>query len=131
MIDGKQCINIILEWFPNFLPMFKEHLNYWKHEKERPFGLDMAEFSSYAASLIKNGSDKEVEKLVDFTELMITEGNDEVNYAIKLEFLENITNRNDYEGFPIERFTTRLKPVSKEFCKELDKFWGTRTKGVN
>ncbi len=91
----------------------------------------MAEFSQFALDIIAKGTDEEIEKLVTFTEQMITEGNDDVNYAIKFFFLENITNRSGDRRLPLTRFTTRLKPKSYEFCRELDKFWGSKTEGID
>ena len=94
MINEQQWIDIILDWFPDFRPQYQEHLDEWKDDPERPFGLDMAEFTRYAVDLIQSGSDELVVKLTDFAELMITEGNESVDYAVCMMFLENITNKN-------------------------------------
>jgi hypothetical protein len=58
---------------------------------------------------------------------MISNGNDEVKYAFKFEFLENITNR--MNTIPIERFTKRLKQNSKDACIYLDKM-GNKNAGI-
>ncbi|MCX2738446.1 DUF7674 family protein [Pontibacter anaerobius] len=129
MVDEKTCLTSMLTLFPAFHSQYEEHVKFWKGES--PFGMDMAEFSHFALDIIAKGTDKEVEKLVNFAEQMITEGNDEVNYAIKFFFLENITNRSGDRRIPLSRFTTRLKPKSFEFCRELDKHWGSKTEGID
>ncbi|MDX5436376.1 MAG: hypothetical protein LPK03_04240 [Pontibacter sp.] len=128
MVDEKTSINLMLTLFPAFKSQYEEHVKFWKGEN--PFGMDMAEFSHFALDIIAKGTDEEIEKLVNFAEQMITEGNDDVNYAIKFFFLENITNRSGDRSIPLIRFTTRLKPKSYEFCRELDKFWGSNTEGI-
>jgi hypothetical protein len=105
-ITPKDSIDIIVSLFPEFTQQWTQHVNDWSLDEERPFGLDIAEFSSFACEIIIIGNDKEIEKIIDSTEEMISNGNDEVKYAFKFEFLENITNRMD--TIPIERFTKRL-----------------------
>ena len=111
-INPKDSIDIILSIFPEFIKQWTSHVNDWIIDEERPFGLDIGEFTSFACEIIINGTDKEIEKLIDLTEDMISNGNDKVKYAFKFEFLENITNR--MNSIPIERFTKHLKQNSKE-----------------
>jgi hypothetical protein len=127
MISEEESISIMLEWFPEFEARYIEHIGWWEGE-ERLYGLDMAAFSSYATVVITSGKDEEIDRLADFSELMILEGNEKVQWAIKLEFLENITNYGN--SIPIERFTSKAKPNTKRICKELDMSWGTQTKGL-
>ncbi|WP_133242767.1 DUF7674 family protein [Pontibacter virosus] len=119
----------MLKLFPDFKAKLEEHRNFWKDD-EYEFGLEMAQFSSFAFDKIKGGTDEDVNKLADFAEQMLVEGNEKVRWAAKYEFLENITNSDGERDFPIERFTRKLKPHSIEFCKELDKGWGTKTTGI-
>ena len=130
MIDERTCITVMLTLFPSFIGQYEEHKKFWKGE-ERPFGMDMAEFSHFALDVIAEGTDVENEKLANFAEQMITEGNDDVSYAIKFFFLENITNRSGDWRIPLTRFTTKLKPESYEFCRELDNLWGSKTDGIH
>jgi len=129
MIGEQDSIEIMLKLFSEFKDKLEEHRDFWG-DNEYEFGLEMAQFSSLAYDKIKNGTEEDVSKLADFAEQMLTEGNDKVRWAVKYEFLENITNSDGERYFPIERFTKKLKPLSVEFCKELDKGWGTKTTGI-
>jgi hypothetical protein len=129
MISEQDSIEIMLKLFPDFQVKLEKYRVLWKGE-DYEFGLEMAKFSSLAYDKIKGGTEEDVSKLADFAEQMLTEGNEKVRWAVKYEFLENITNSNGERSFPIERFTRKLRPLSVEFCKELDKGWGTKTTGI-
>ncbi|AKD03307.1 hypothetical protein POKO110462_22475 [Pontibacter korlensis] len=129
MLSEQESIEIMLKLFPEFKDKLEEHRDSWGDNKYE-FGLEMAQFSSLAYDKIKSGTEEDIIKLADFAEQMLADGNEIVRWAVKYEYLENITNNDGERDFPIERFTKKLKPLSVEFCKELDKGWGTKTTGI-
>ena len=73
--------------------------------------------------------DEKLRKVAAFIEKLIEEGDKKVKYAAQFGFLEGITN-NPPDTKKFEAFICYLGPKSREFCQALDKFWGTKTKGV-
>ena len=56
------------------------------------------------------------------------EGNEAVSNAAKVGFLEALTNQVKFKKGDVgERFAKYLGEKSKEFCVDLDRFWGTKT----
>ena len=116
---------------PAFAPIWNEHLNYWKNETPGITN-DFSEYVTYVLNLIKNNKEKELETALDIIERLIAEGDENVQYGATIGFLEGITNvllSLDKENSLL--FANKLKPKSKAFCSELDKFWGTSTPGIN
>ena len=87
----------------------------------------MAEFVGYVQSLIVEGQETELQRVADFLEEMLTQGDEQVQWAFELMFLESLTNNTK---LPLERFVSILLPRSRHALKELDKGWGTRTPGM-
>lgn len=127
-ITSHDSIELILLTLPEYKVHWLQHLAGWTFDDERPFGLDIADFSVFASDIIKTGDDDTLNKIIDLTEEMVTNGDQQVIDAFKYQFLENITNK--MNDIPIQRFTSRLKEKSKFFCIELDMLWGTNTPGL-
>ena len=124
----QESIILILDRIPGFIPRWTQYVQEWILDDERPYGLDITEFSNYVCDVISEGKDEEIEQIVVLTEDMFTQGDAKVVRALVYQFLENITNRND--SIPIEQFTKSLKPISKKACLEIDLMWGTKTRGL-
>jgi hypothetical protein len=126
-INPNDSIQIILKTFPEYVHHWVKHVNEWTLD-DRPFGIDIASFSAFACDIIITGNEILLEKIIDLTEDMVSNGDEKVRNAFKYEFLENITNRAN--EIPIERLTKHLKENSKKICLDLDLLWGTQTPGL-
>jgi hypothetical protein len=66
-IIPKDSIEIILSAFPEFTRPWIQHVINWMPGEERPFGCDIAGFSSFASEIMIHGNDEEIEKIIDVT----------------------------------------------------------------
>ena len=127
-ITRNGSIQLILLTLPEYRVQWWQYVAEWALDEDRPFGLDVADFSTFACNIINTGDDVALNKIIDLTEEMITNGDREVKDAFKHQFLENITNR--MNDISIQRFTSRLRENSKFICIELDTLWGTKMPGL-
>jgi hypothetical protein len=120
-IDRTNCLEIILQEFPAFQTQWDLYLESWNSLVERPLALDIAEFADFAIDTICLGVDLEIEKLVAITELMLAEGETLIKYAFRRMFLEQIAHHCRRGEFPIDRFTTKLQPLTYYYWQSLDR----------
>lgn len=129
-IDRNEAVRIILEAHPNFVSDWEYHLIFWDGD-EPGITNDFSAYARYVRDLAKAGNEEELEISSQLIERFIVEGDKSVEYGASLGFLEDVTNMLSHGGSKHTiAFTTHLKPKSREFCRELDKFWGTLTPGV-
>ena len=130
-INRDQAFGLLCSYHGNFSNNWNEHTEYWGDEKPGITN-DFGVFVEYVVGLIETGKDKELEVALKEIEDFIKFGDDEVQYGATIGFLEGITNvllsRSPEQS---KQFASLLKPKSKAFCIELDKFWGTQTPGVS
>lgn len=126
-LSPERSIECLLERFPAFQGNWQAHLEYWKNVTERPYGLDVAEFVGFVRSLIVEGQETELQRVADFLEEMLTQGDEQVQWAFRLMFLESLTNNSK---LPLARFVSKLLPRSRQALKEMDEGWGTHTPGM-
>lgn len=130
-INRDDAFEIILERHPKFAPIWKEHLDFWNGDIPGITN-DFSEYVHYVIDLIKNNNVSELDIALNLIEHLLEKGNDDVIYGVQLGFLEGITNSLlSMESKYSLLFSSKLKSKSKEFCRNLDTFWGTTTPGVN
>jgi hypothetical protein len=118
-IDRTNCMEQILQEFPNFRTRWDRHLESWNPIIPRPIALDIAEFSDFALETIRIGEDGEIEKLTATIEHMFMCGDSVIDYAFRTMFLEKIVSRSVVAGFPIERFISKLHPLTRDYWQVL------------
>jgi len=129
-MNRNEAFNVILQSHDNFMPIWNEHIKYWENETPGITN-DFSEYADYVLELIKTNNTKELEIALEIIELLIENGDENVQYGITIGFLEGITNSLlALEPKYSLLFTNKLKPKSKKFCEELDEFWGTTTPGI-
>ena len=109
-IDRTNCMEIILQEFPAFQTQWGEHLESWL-PLDRPIALDLAAFADFAVDTICLGVDAQIERLAEITELMLQQGDSVIEYAVRTMFLKQIALGINRRGFPVDRFTHRLRPL--------------------
>jgi hypothetical protein len=119
-IDRTNCMETILQEFPNFRDRWDRHLESWSPIIARPIALDIAEFSDFVVDRIQVGEDNEIDRLTAIIELMLDCGDSVIDYAFRTMFLERIAKRSIIAGFPIERFTQKLHPLTFDRWQALD-----------
>ena len=130
VIDRDLAIMMILESHKNIDPAWEEHLEFWGNEKPGITN-DFLVYVYYVAELVLLENKQELEVASSLIEKFIEQGDSDVRYGATIGFLEGVTNvlLRKKERFQI-LFAQYLKPKSREFCIELDKFWGTKTAGI-
>lgn len=126
-------INYILGYIPEYQICWDEHLKYWAGAIEKKtIGIDLMNFLSFTTEHIKNNNQSLLKRIFQIIEELNLYGNEEVQYAASLIFFEGLTNTSGHnpETIPFERYVPLLGPKSKEICKEIDKYWGTKTPGL-
>lgn len=116
-------IEKILQDFPDFEPLWIKHLEYWDGDDSRTLGIDIAEFQCFISNKLKSKEKYNFQKVFDLVELLLIDGDDDVEYAIQFNFLENLLNRSSSGHFPIDSFFKYLGEESKAFCKANEEFW--------
>lgn len=132
MISESQSIEIIKEAFPGFETYWKEHLDFWKDQKASICN-EMSTFTDFVfQEILKKKDIENVKKFAIITEEFINHGNSDLEYAVKFCLLESLTNKclNDGNEETSIFLVDNLAPKAKAICKELDKFWGTKTPGL-
>lgn len=122
-IDRTNCVEIILQKFPAFRTQWDLHLESWNSLIDRPIALDIAEFADFAIDTISLGVDLEIDKIVEVTEQMLTQGDSVIKYAFRRMFLEQIAHRRNRGEFPIDRFTSKLQPLGYYHWQAMDRSW--------
>lgn len=129
-VEGK-IINYMLDRFPEFLPYWKKHLEYWEY-RDTSLGIKFGSFLEYTADKIKADDIFALVDIFDFIEECIIYGDDMVKYASCIALLEDLTNRSGHrpEEVPYSAYMKLLGPESRKACKEIDKFYGSKTPGL-
>lgn len=126
-ITAERCIELIKEKFPGFLSYWKAYI--------RDFGADnglhiqMLPFDEYTIDTIKSNNKAEIEKIFNFVEFLLCNGDDYVQTAITTSYLEYLMSK-DPDEIQFASFVKYLGENSKGYCRAWDKFTGVKTKGL-
>ncbi len=126
-ITGERCIELMKEKFPGFLSYWEAYI--------RDFGSDnglhiqMLPFDEYTIDTIKSNDKDEMEKIFNFVEFLLCNGDDYVQTAITTSYLEYLMSK-DPDEIQFASFVKYLGKNSKEYCRAWDKFTGVKTKGL-
>jgi hypothetical protein len=126
-ITEEQCLSLLKEKFPNFIPYLEADIAYWGIEEGMT--AQMMPFIQYAVDVIKSNNDIEIKKILDFAEFLLCNGDDTVQNGIATSFLEGLLNR-DPEEIRFRNFCQYLGENSIDYCRAWDKFCGVRTEGL-
>lgn len=128
MISKKNCMNLIIKEFSGFQEKWNKHLDYWEDD-ERGLCIDISEFSEYAAELIASRRLDLLPKIFNFIEVLMTEGDQDVQNAAATCFLEHLINITP-EKISTDSFIPLLGTESRAYCKAWDEFTEVQTVGL-
>jgi len=94
-ITEKNLINLINKKFPKFIPNWESYLNYCG--EGLGLTVQMMPLTDFVMDVVKSRDESEIERLFDFIEFLMCNGNDYVQTAIATEFLEGLINRDPDE----------------------------------
>jgi hypothetical protein len=129
MITRDECIQLILERFPDFSDHWRAHREWWGNE-EAGLCNDVAAFGDYIRDRVAAGRTDELAEITAFLEHLLVEGDEDVQTAVTTCCLENLLNYVSAGRIPAESFTQLLGPHSRAYCKAWDAFTGVDTPGV-
>jgi hypothetical protein len=125
MISKKDCMQLILNKFPGFQERWQKHLDWWEGE-EAGLCNDMSQFSRYVTELIVDKQLDNLPQIFDFIEILMIDGDLDVQNAAATCFLENLINITS-ETIPASSFISLLGAESRDYCKAWDDFTGVQT----
>ena len=124
-INREAAVKILLNSHAGFKKHWDEHLEFWEGD-EPGITNDLSVYVGYVVDLVLSKNLVELAVASEIIEHLIVEGDEDVLYGATIGYLEGITNSLSHkEDKHTSLFNSYLKPRSREFCKELDKFWGT------
>jgi hypothetical protein len=123
-------MEIILAEFPDFAARWAVHLESWPAYSQRPIALDITEFAEFAIETIATGLDAQIDRLAAIAEVILLEGDPIVEYTFRRMFLEHIAQYSSLDEFPIQQFTTKLRPLGLYHWQAFDRYVSIDPSGV-
>ncbi len=126
-ITGENCIELMKERFPGFLPYWESYIR----DSGSGLGLtiQMLPFGKYTINVIKSSDEIEIKKIFDFVEFLLCNGDDSVQTAMTTSFLEYLMSK-DPDELKFSKFAKYLGENAIGYCRAWDKFTGVRTEGL-
>ena len=111
--------------------LWKMHVEIWGDQMNTSFNVDLNYFVHLVEDSLVRGEEKLAIRVLDRIEKFLEISDEETRGAVTYFFFETLTNclgheEEKYMGI----FVSLLGPYSKECCRELDKFWKTKTPGI-
>lgn len=126
-ITGENCIELIKEKFPKFLPYWESYIK--DFGSDNGLNIQMIPFEEYAIDTIKSNDELEIKRFFDFVEFLLCNGDESVQNAIATSFLEYLLSK-DPDEIQFPTFAKYLGKNSIEYCRAWDEFTGIKTKGL-
>lgn len=126
-ITGERCIELMKEKFPGFLSYWEAYIR--DFGSENGLHIQMLPFDEYTIDMIKSKDEAEIEKIFNFVEFLLCNGDDDVQTAITTSYLEYLMSK-DPDEIQFASFVKYLGENSKGYCKAWDKFTGVKTRGL-
>ena len=120
-------IELIKEKFPRFHSYWETYIR--DHGSDLGITIQMLPFCKYTVDAIKSNNEAEIEKIFNFVEFLLCNGDDDVQTAITTSYLEALMSK-DPEEIQFIHFAKYLGKNCREYCKAWDEFTGVRTKGL-
>jgi hypothetical protein len=122
MISKAQMMPIILEKFPGFAPTWKKHRELWGDE-EAGIYIDIGEFAHFVIDAYERGETGVVVVAFATIEDFLINGDEEVQGAASIGFLEDVQNNASWRPFGPSAFVPFLGPRSKQAWAEIKEMW--------
>jgi len=137
MVFEHECTALILKIFPELEKSqhWREHLEFWEGDSVSACG-EMMVFGHYIRDEILKSENPPIsaQKVFDFIEMLLNEGDQAVRDAAATCFLENLINYTSSSNPRIYldpfSFVHHLGPKSKAYCRAWDEFTKIKTPGL-
>lgn len=118
----------LLAAFPDFLPRWRKHLEFWGGEVHHPY-TDLAEFVHYVVEdLYEHGRTDDLRRAFAAMEDLLKHAPDEeVTNQIVLGFFETLENYSSWRPYGNQVFVEFMGPVSREAWAVLAKIWAGKS----
>jgi len=129
---SQNAMDYVREQIPEFEPYWQEHLEYWG-DASKTIGIDFYPILDFTTDLIQKQDILILKKIFDVIEEFIVHGDSDINYAASMTFLSmliNHVNHSSTEELDFGIFVPLLGAKSREFCRDLDRFWCSITPGL-
>jgi hypothetical protein len=125
-VNQNNCLNVLLELFPDFQPYWEAYLAYWGSD----FTLSgvFGAFADYAIDEIKKDNSPQIKRIFYTIELMLCKGDESVKNSVATVFLEYLVNLGSELNF--HHFSKYMGKQSVAFCSAWDEFCGVKTEGL-
>ena len=121
MIGKDEVMALLLTACPSFEEAWEEHLAAW--EDRDLLYLDLGAFARHLVALLQSERTGEFPTVFEVVERLHVEGTPDVQEAATIGLLEGIQNHAEHTGLDPDRFLPFLRPVSREWWKQLHAFW--------
>lgn len=122
MIQKSQVMSLVLTRCPGFKPTWEKHQKLWQGEEAGLYN-DLAEFATF---IVDSYARQEIEQIVAAfvaVEELLVDGDEEVQTAAAIGFLEDIQNIGSNRPFGAAVFVQWLGPKSKVAWAEIEEMW--------
>jgi hypothetical protein len=126
-ISQKNLMNLIKEKFPKFIPYWESYINYWG--SDLGIIVPTMQLTDYVVDIIKSKDENEIERIFNFIEFLMCNGNEYVQTVIATEFLEGLLNR-DPDEIQFINFSQNLGKETIGYLRAWNEFNGTQTEGL-
>ena len=127
--EQKDFIQKMLQEIPEVQKYLEENADIWGDDTS--FLIDLYPFVELVKDSIINGNNKLSIKVLNKIEEFLEGSDDETKGAITYFFFETLTNGLGWRDKKYMKiFISMLGPNSKDCCREVDKFWKTKTPGL-
>ena len=122
MIQKTQVIPLLLAKCPGFQPIWEKHQKSWQGEEAGIYN-DMAEFATFIVDAYARHDTKPIVAAFGVIEELLGEGDEEVQTAAAVGFLEDIQTIGSHRPFGAAVFVQWLGPKSKKAWSEIEEMW--------
>jgi hypothetical protein len=129
-INSENAVNYILQNIPEY------NLS-WKHHSENlgadnTIGLTMIDFLHFTITQIEERNLQILPRIFYLIEELMKSKDEELTTITATIFLEGLINNSSHgpDIVPYSVYIPLLGPESRDFCRELDRFWGSQTPGL-
>ena len=126
-ISKEECIELIKEKFPEFIPYWEKFIR--DFDSEEGIIIQMIPFEEYTLDRMKSHDESELKRIFDLVEFFFCNGDEKVKNAMSTGFLEYLLSQDP----DVIKFNTIVKYLGEQsigYCRAWDRFNGIRTEGL-
>ena len=124
MIDRDQMFEPMLEAHPAFASLWGSFVDEWSNDPEGlPHYILISDLVSECCRMLNDGEHEHIRRILAVVERWHTDGDENVQEAATVGFLEGLQNRNLHTGTEPTEFIQFLGPESSYWWTKVERFW--------